>query len=231
MVKLDSYDARGRIFDILRYLCAHLVIIEKSSNPFKSDLGVLQGDPWPRVAFLIYLAHRIPKPKSGDLTLHKFRVPIVSFADDVLPIQLLHESALQDRVEEFSRFCRNDLLLQLSNAAYYLDILFSKDINGGNGLENLRLHGTPFKHEDHLKYLGISFQSVDPLSCDLHIKKVAFSARRVALEFQSLKFKIGHMNGSLMIQWHTARIQQRSSLWTVHTENLRKSNVHSFTCS
>jgi hypothetical protein len=72
--------------------------------------------------------------------------------------------------------------------------LKSDNINGGNGLGEITCNGTAIAHEDHLKYLGMFFQSVNPLSFDLHIRKMAASACKAVYKFRSLRSKLGSVN-------------------------------------
>jgi len=174
-LKMEKAGAKGPIFDLIRYIYDQMLsqvrVGKEKSFVYRTELGVLQGDPMSGMLFIIFVAAMERELLSTKHSPHIGGKPVrlLLMADDIALIAY-SKSELNMMLDSLSRYCEENLLTISIPKSVYVSF-------EAGGLQydcrEVVLDENELKAKTGARYIGIHFAEKKPLHYGTHISTLA----------------------------------------------------------
>jgi hypothetical protein len=177
-LKMDEAGAKGPAFNLIRFIYAQMVsqvrLGKERSFKYRTELGVLQGDPMSGMLWIIYIASIERELESTGNSPHIAGKPIrlLLMADDICLIAYSNDE-LNLMLNSLARYCDKNLLTISAPKSVAVSFRVQRQTDDPTPPS---LHGSLLPVKNGARYIGIHFAESDPLAYETHIATLARSA-------------------------------------------------------
>ncbi|KAK4699270.1 hypothetical protein P7C70_g6995, partial [Phenoliferia sp. Uapishka_3] len=184
--KMRGWGASGAIFDLIRKIYANMHAVVRAdgvtSDAIRNDLGVLQGDPLSGLLWTLYIADILLAGTGNSPRISGILTNLLLMADDIALLAYSREE-LEGLLTELDQYCNDNLLTISIKKTVTLSIIFSGAAGDPDACTEIITNGQAIAQERFAKYIGICFETADPLSYNKQLLKQintgAFFARQL----------------------------------------------------
>jgi len=175
-----QYGANGPLFKLVRHIYDQMLSQVKAggktSHTYRTEMGVLQGDPLSGLLWIIFIA------VLGETLFGTGKSPSVAgivvklllMADDIALIAYTR-GELDILLRGLQQYCDENLLT--ISVKKSVIVAFYNSVDGKEIAEPVLLNGVPLTEEEWTNYIGVTFDSNNPLQYQRHIRRRANAAK------------------------------------------------------